>query len=122
MGAISEGFSAELDDTTYYGAFESMLKQLIFRFPGKKIGYIAIHKTNAAGFSSLDTGNYYTAAKECCEKWGVPFCDLNTIVPPLAHLSARYSVYTVDADGTYLTVEGYKKFYCDKIEAWMKTL
>ena len=28
IGSISNGYTAELDDTTYYGAFESMLKQL----------------------------------------------------------------------------------------------
>ena len=74
LGEISEGYNAELDDTTFYGAFESMLKQLIIRFRGKKIGYIAVHKMTAR-FSSEYEGknNFYLAAKECCAKWGVPF-------------------------------------------------
>lgn len=119
MGAISDGFDSTLDDTTYYGAFESMLKQLILRFPGKKIGYIAVHK-RAPDFDSRSTGDYYTAAVECCRKWGIPVCDLNTSVPPLGHMDFFIPTYTLD--GSHPTVEGYSKYYCDKIEAWLKTL
>ena len=44
LGALSNGYNATLDDTTFYGAFESMLKQLTIRFSGKKIGYILVHQ------------------------------------------------------------------------------
>lgn len=121
MGAIIDGFSGELDETTYCGAFENMLKQLILRFPGKKIGYIAVH-TNGDGFASGDDTNYYAMAKKCCEKWGVPFCDLNNTVPPLGRIPALRTAYTVNGDGVHPTDEGYRKLYCDKIEAWLKTL
>ena len=119
IGTLSNGFTATLDDTTFYGAFESMLKQLITRFAGKKIGYIAIHKCSDT-FSNTVSGGYYEAAKKCCEKWGVPFCDLNTTVPPLKYISELSSAYTTD--GTHPNEAGYKKYYCDKIEAWLKTL
>jgi lysophospholipase L1-like esterase len=118
-GSISSGFTATLNDTTFYGAFESMLKQLIERFPGKKIGYIAVHKFSS-NFDSRSTGNYYHIAKECCEKWGVPFCDLNTTVPPFGDIPSLSSVYTMDGD--HPNEQGYRKYYCDKIEAWLKTL
>lgn len=111
MGSLSSGYNATLDDTTFYGAFESMLKQLILRFPGKKIGYIAVH---------IFTGEYYEAAKKCCTKWGVPFCDLSATVPPFGRLAELKDIYTFD--GTHPNALGYEKFYCDKIEAWMKTL
>lgn len=120
MGSLSEGFDAVLDDTTYYGAFESMLKQLVTRFAGKKIGYIAIPKVSANFDSRGDSDNCYHIALECCEKWGVPVCDLNTCVPPLGYIDALSSAYTTD--GTHPNEAGYKAYYCDQIEAWMKNL
>lgn len=119
MGSLSSGFDAALDDTTFYGAFESMLKQLIERFPGKKIGYIAVHKFSA-NFDSRTAGGCYQAARACCEKWGVPFCDLNTTVPPFGDIPSLSGLYTLD--GEHPNEAGYKKYYCDKIEAWLKTL
>ncbi|MBQ7362979.1 MAG: SGNH/GDSL hydrolase family protein [Clostridia bacterium] len=131
LGTISKGYGAELDDTTFAGAFESMLKQLLIRFHGKKMGYIAVHKMTRH-FSSEYKGedNFYLTAKLCCEKWGVPFLDLNITVPPFAYFTPEgdpelYAVrqaYTNNGDGWHPNEAGYRKYYCDKIEAWLKTL
>lgn len=137
MGALTYGYDEELDDTTFYGAFESMLKTLITRFAGKKIGYIAVHKMTR-NFSSIKKNgenNYYHAAKECCDKWGVPFLDLNDEVPAFGmfpnegELAAVCKAYTAPSssnpnigDGWHPNEEGYKKYYCDKIEAFMLSL
>lgn len=129
LGEITQGYSAELDEGTFYGAFESMLKRMIIRFPGKKLGYIAVHKMTAR-YCSDRPHNYYHAAKECCEKWGVPFLDLNTTVPPFRFfeedgdpaLYAMRQKYTLNGDGWHPTEAGYLEYYCDKIEAWLKTL
>ena len=129
IGSLSDGFNAELDKTTYYGAFEYMLKQLTTRFHGKKYGYIACH-TWAKKYSSFYNGsdNYYIASKKCCEKWGVPFLDLNVQVPPFNQLRDNdtydtiRNLYTKNGDGTHPTEEGYKKYYVPKIEAWLNSL
>lgn len=120
IGSITKGYDAALDDTTYYGAFESMLKQLVTKFQGKKIGYIAVPKIHSLFDSNQNSPNFYHIALECCAKWGVTVCDLNTITPPVEYLSDLGTEYT--ADGTHPTQEGYLKYYCDPIEAWMKTL
>jgi hypothetical protein len=133
MGTLTDGYNATLDDTTFYGAFESMLKQLLIRFAGKKVGYIAVHKmTN--NFRSTDDPNantsYYWAAKKCCEKWGVPFLDLNSMVPAFgyftesgdANLYALRTAYTQSGDGWHPTKEGFEKYYRDKIVSWLETL
>lgn len=133
LGGLSDGFAATLDDTTFYGAFESMLKKLLIRFAGKKVGYIAVHQMTAKYRVSDDPEtSYYWAAKKCCEKWGVPFLDLNTSVPPFGvfkwrsgtdeGLVALTDAYTKDGDGWHPNEEGYKKYYVPKIEAWLKTL
>jgi hypothetical protein len=57
---------------------------------------------------------------ECCAKWGVPVCDLNTITPPLSYITSLKNEYV--PDGTHPNYNGYLKYYCDPIEAWMKTL
>ncbi len=130
LGKISTGYGERLDDSTFIGAFESMLKQLLIRFHGKKIGYIAVHKMTAR-YSSTYTGedNFYLAAKKCCEKWGVPFLDLNIQTPAFGQFSeddpelyALRMKYTNNGDGWHPSEEGYKKYYCDKIEAWLKTI
>lgn len=120
IGSITKGYDAALDDTTYYGAFESMLKQLVTKFKGKKIGYIAVPKIHSLYDSSQNAPNFYHIALECCAKWGVPVCDLNTITPPVEYLADLGAEYTADA--CHPTYEGYIKYYCDPIEAWMKTL
>ena len=120
IGQMSTGYNSVLDETTYYGAFESMLKQLVTRFQGKKVGYIAVPKIHSLYDSEQNVPNFYHIALECCAKWGVPVCDLNTITPPVEYLKTFGTTYT--ADGTHPTYEGYLKYYCDPIEAWMKTL
>ena len=131
LGKMTVGYNEPLDDTTFIGAFESMLKQLTKKYSGKKIGYIAVHQMTKR-FSKSYTGedNFYLAAKRCCEKWGVPLCDLNICCPPFAffendgdpELYAMRVKYTLNGDGWHPNEAGYLKYYCDKIEAWLKTL
>lgn len=119
IGSLSSGYNAELDDTTYYGAFESMLKQLILKYHGKKYGYIITPKMTSLFANTGEADNYYYIALECCAKWGVPVCDLNVITPDLS-VGGLSDIYTVD--GTHPNEAGYRAFYCDQIEAWMRTL
>lgn len=131
LGELTVGFKTPLDETTFYGAFESMLRKLVTRFAGKKYGYIAVHKMVDL-FQSEDPVevSYYHAARLCCQKWGVPFCDLNISVPPFSYFTpgagsdvyALREAYTLNSDGWHPNREGYEKYYCDKIESWLKTL
>lgn len=130
MGEMSSGYNGAFDDTTFIGAFESMLYQLVTRFAGKKYGYIAVHQMTANyRVGNDESTSYYYAAKKCCEKWGVPFLDLNVSVPPFAFfnesnegLNALKTTYTHNGDGWHPNEEGYRKYYVPKIEAWLKTL
>lgn len=131
FGEITDGYKGPFDESTFCGAFESMLKRLTVRFAGKKYGYIAVHQMTEK-YRACYTGedNFYLAAKRICEKWGVPFLDLNVSVPPFAYYKeeidpALYEIkktYTKSGDGWHPNEEGYKKYYCDKIEAWLKSL
>jgi lysophospholipase L1-like esterase len=131
LGTISVGYNSTLDDTTFYGAFECMLKQLVTRFAGKKYGYIAVHQA-ANNFRIINDAetSYYWAAKRCCEKWGVPFLDLNGTLPPFNFFSAAgdpklyalRTTYTNNGDGWHPTEAGYNDYYVPKIVKWMESL
>ena len=119
LGTLSSGYSATLDTTTFAGAFESMLKSAIARFPNAKIGYIFPHKC-IANFDSPN-GTYRNMAISALEKWGIPYCDLNISVPPLGYIDDLKSTYTA-GDGIHPNELGYRTFYVPKIVAFMQTM
>lgn len=119
LGTLSSGYSATLDTTTFAGAFESMLKSTIARFPNAKIGYIFPHKC-IANFDSPN-GTYRNMAISALEKWGIPYCDLNISVPPLGYIDDLKSTYTA-GDGIHPNELGYRTFYVPKIVAFMQTM
>lgn len=121
LGSITEGYTSSLDVNTFCGAFESMLKQALERFPGKKIGFVLVHKM-CDGFNSSKPKNYYHYAIEILEKWGIPYVDLNTKCPPLNYINSLKTVYTNNGDGWHPNELGYKKYYCDKIEQFLISL
>ena len=121
LGKITDGYTATLDMNTFAGAFETMLKSAIEKYPTAKIGYIFIHKC-VENFDSRTTESYYNVAKAACEKWGIPYCDLNTETPPLGYIDELKTEYTMNGDGIHPNEQGYKLFYVPKITAWMKTL
>lgn len=120
FGSISTGYTATLDDTTFCGAFEKMLKDAIIRFPGKKICFVIVHRL---WFDDHHWHTqYYPAIVQMCKKWGIPYCDLYNNVPSLNLISSLKSAYTKDADGWHPNEDGYRKFYADKVEAFLETL
>ena len=125
VGAISSGFSAELDTTTFCGAMESICKWLVINRPNAKIGYVIVHKmadNYTSEYPSAGTKDMYGLAIKICKKWGVPYIDLNTQVPPLKDIQSLRDVYTSNADGWHPNELGYKTFYVPKIEAFLRTL
>lgn len=126
LGTISNNFTATLDTTTFCGAFEQMIKSAIARFPGKKIGYIAVHRLKQWAPDEYNTlhqnTGYYEAAINICKKWGIPVCNLTINCPSLYENDSLKQAYTTNADGWHPNEEGYKKYYVPKIEAWLKTL
>lgn len=120
LGVITDGYDDVLDDTTFCGALESVCKQLIERFKGKKMGFIITHRI--WNMSDVWETSWYPSIIKILKKWGIPYCDLHNSIPSLNLIESLKSQYTKDGDGWHPNEEGYKKFYVDKIEAWMKTL
>ena len=115
LGVISDGFNSELDETTFTGAFESLLKQSLLKWKEAKIFYLIPH-------NMLGVNEYLDRAKELCEKWGVPCLDLRLMTGFFAYDNEMKQTYTSNGDGVHPNEKGYKVFYVDKITAFMKTL
>lgn len=131
LGTLSSGYDATLDDTTFYGAVESVFKQMTIKFAGKKYGFIIPHQ-HTAGLNP--GGSYYEAIMACAKKWGVPVLDLSVLMPPFgmftlngdADLLALRDAYTKTqdghGDGIHPNEACYRKYYLPKIEAWVQSL
>ena len=115
LGEISIGFNGDLDETTFTGAFESLLKQSLLKWKEAKIFYLIPHKM-------MGVNEYLDRAKELCEKWGVPCLDLRLMTGFFAYDDEMKQTYTANGDGVHPNERGYKVFYVDKITAFMKTL
>lgn len=128
IGDVSAGYpvkgaSDTLDTSTVIGAFEYACRDLVTIFAGKKVGFIFVH-----GIFSKDSQLRVTWAEQkekmirVLKKWGVPYIDLESDMPPLNCIDSLKNVYTYNGDGWHPNENGYKNFYVPKIEAWLKTL
>lgn len=116
LGEISSGYDSTLDTTTFYGGMESLCKKLANDYTGKRSGFIITHShysTDATYENSL----YIKAIKECCEKWGIPYLDLSSIITPLI-TNCKNTFYS---DGLHYNEAGYRRI-TPAIREWIKTL
>jgi len=132
LGELSPGFD-DFDCSTFTGAFETLILQMVTTYPDAKIGYIIPPKMGEAPYGA--DGNvyrqFYDRAIEVCEKWGIPYLDLwneNPMNPELAvyydsgiqkeAASGEGLFYT---DGKHLTLRGYQRIL-SQIEAFLRSL
>lgn len=131
LGAITDTMSAEIDNTTFYGALESICRQALAKWIGKKIGFVIVHKINNTWRVANANGNtfkdFHNAIVDVCNKYSIPVCDLYNNSTFNTELT-EYLPYTTDDNGTgtgagvHPTTEGYKLFYVDKIANFLKSL
>lgn len=119
LGAISNGYEDTLDVTTFCGAMEKMLKESILNWKGKKIGFICTYKIKGADNSAWNFKSYIDKAKEICDKWSVPYCDLYNKSGLCLKLDDIATIYS--DGGTHVNELGYRVIF-PKIDAWLKTL
>ena len=119
LGVISDDF-ATFDISTFSGAMESLILQIITAFPNAQIGYIVAQKMGDPPYTSANIQRkYFDRAVEICQKWGIPVIDLwsggflNPEIP--------YHAETLYVDGQHLTLAGYQRI-SPQIEAWMRNM
>lgn len=128
IGAITDTMSDDLDTSKFYGALESICRQALEIWKGKKIGFVITHKINDAWRTQKQEGNtyptlegYYDAIRKVFEKYSIPYLDLSKVSRFNTEL-ADYKLYTYNSDGIHPTKEGYENFYVPLIERWMEQL
>ena len=124
LGTISTSYSAsDFVRTTFIGALEYICCKLNTLYVGKKVGFVFVHGIfNDSNYFPDWHSSYKPAAIEVLNKWGIPYIDLESLVPPLNQIASLKSVYTNEGDGWHPNSAGYETFYVPKIETWLKTL
>lgn len=124
-----DDFTGTYDVTTFCGALETIFYKATNYWKGKSIGFIIAHKMGVGSYGNRKT--YFDKAKEICQKWGIPYCNLwddcylNANNPncynsslTVAENIAQGFLYT---DGQHLTAKGYD-YISPIIEDWMKSI
>lgn len=127
LGTISEGYNDTLDEYTWSGALESLIKQSKIKWPTAKIGFILAHgkANNESEITRQNT--YWDRAIEVFNKWHLPYIDLrhNGLVAfndTLLDMFFQISSTTSHGDGTHPNALGYRTFYNTPIANWMNSL
>lgn len=123
VGVISNSFEFIEDTNTVIGSLEKMCYELKRKFPKSKIGYVFNHKIFYDNRKFQVTWlEYKQLIKDTLDKWNIKYIDLEEQIPYLNYDEELKKLYTCNGDGWHPNEEGYKKFYCDKIEKWLETL
>lgn len=106
LGAITTGYDAELDKTTFYGACEWMCRYIMENYSEKKYGLIVPFHIASTALS----GEWGDAIVAVCKKWGMPCLDLRKEAGfNIASVALRkiYGAYVGDV-AEYDTTAGYE--------------
>lgn len=127
LGELTTGFSAELDETTFLGAAESLCKSLITKYPNAKKLFVLIHKVASSSYV-IDAGQqtYFNALITAFQKWNIPYIDLREY-PLCAYNETYASTYFNPTDfasngGVHPNNAGYALGYIDQITAKMESI
>ncbi len=99
VGTVSPLYDPEsFDMTTYAGGLEMMIYTAIKEHGDTAaIGYMSYYDMPYASFEGMHTNHrYFEVGKQICEKWGIEYLDLNTILTEDV-LDTHKGVHTHDA-------------------------
>ena len=128
LGEITEGYIAELDETTFCGALESTIQTLLTNYPQAQIFGVFTHRdvtdayTNANGVTKKA---FRDKAVAIYEKYAIPYYDAfgnsglitayTTATGTPAFFKVRADMYTYNGDKCHPNEDGYAKFYVPQI-------
>ena len=122
FGEITTGYTAALNETTFCGAVESLLKNSLIKWHDKKICFILTTNT----YRRPNQKHYFDTIKQICEKWSIPYLDLYTKGRLNTNIEIMKNNYTSDwqgtPDGLHPNEQGYKLFYVNQITEFLKTI
>lgn len=77
VGVMTNGFDEAFDTTTFAGGLEATFKYAKENFKKAHFGFIINFSLPSAKYGKLsDMSEYFTVAKQICEKWEISYLDL----------------------------------------------
>lgn len=126
MGELSANYTSAVDSTTFYGGLETLCRNLLSRFPTKKIAFITNHNINNVLFNSNGIGltmqNYIDAIYNTCRKYGIHIIDIGKNTHLSTGIASMATNYTQNGDGIHPNANGYNFFYVDYITSELKNM
>ena len=119
LGTITSGYDDVTDLTTFCGALEHICYLLRTTFATKKVGYIFTHRIF---YTETWDDVWKPAMIQIFKKWGVPYLDLEVLIPPLNYIDSLKNTYTYNQDGWHPNAAGYNQYYVPFITEWLESL
>lgn len=120
LGTYSkEDFTGTLDTTTVCGALETIFRYALNTFVGKPVCFVITHKCSGATYNKNTLGDtfedYRNAMVGICNKYSIPYYDAFSESGLNGWNTVQKNAYTIDADGTHPTEDGYKRYYVPQL-------
>ncbi len=130
LGALTEGFDGDYDETTTAGALESIFSRVKTAHPESKTGYVIIHDPFTYDAEEAFEP-YYELIKAACAKWEIPYLDLYEKNNKETGVNVRDAEQKKkyfsasdrpEGDGTHPNEEGYMEIYVTPMIPWLMSL
>lgn len=134
IGAITDDYTADLDQTTFYGGLEKLMRDANNRFPEIPKAFVIVHKVNLSCVqdpndvhaNNVTFENYIDAIYACCRKYSIDVIDINknsgfnTYLPDIARKYTFKDAQHPTGDGLHPNIAGYTKWYVPAIVNWIE--
>ena len=134
IGAITDDYTADLDQTTFYGGLEKLMRDANNRFPEIPKAFVIVHKVNLSCVqdpndvhaNNVTFENYIDAIYACCRKYSIDVIDINkhsgfnTYLPDIARKYTFKDDQHPTGDGLHPNIAGYSKWYVPAIVNWIE--
>ncbi len=124
VGAVTENYTDEPDESTFCGAAEALCRELLTKFRGSKILFVLTHRKSTGTDYPAKQDEYFDALARVLEKWSIPYVDIRR----QGRLSGWNDDYLTayfskdNGNDTHPNHAGYTEFYVPLIEAAMSRL
>ena len=126
MGTFTNSYTGTVDSTTFYGALETLCRNLLSRFPAKKIAFCTNHNINNSLFNANNEGltmaDYIEATYKVLNKYGIKIIDVGKNTHLSTAITSLKNSYTADSDGVHPNQTGYELFYVDYVTKELQNL
>ena len=124
--AASADLTYAVDETTYTGALESVLRKAIKKWPGKPIVYMIPHKIDGAYWGRRADGlsfrDFTERARKVCMKYGVTCFDAERTMILSGGNPDHRERYFYKSDGVHPNEAGYREFYVPRLISLFSSL